>query len=65
METYDPLVPPDPAAWLALEEAERLALAEAYHVRKRIKLPSVKAHAVLHVIVENQIAEGDALPVRE
>lgn len=29
-----------------------------FHVASRIKLPDVKAHAVFHAIVENQIAEG-------
>ena len=65
METYDPLVAPDPAAWLALEEPERLALVVAYHERMGIKLSTMRAHASTHVIVENQIAEGDQLPVRE
>jgi hypothetical protein len=31
---------------------------EAYHRAKRVRLPNAKVHAVFHVIVENQIAEG-------
>jgi len=55
---YDPEVTPNPAEWLALDEQQRLELAEMHHKAARIKLPSIKAHAVFHVIVENQIAEG-------
>jgi hypothetical protein len=55
---YDPKVAPDPAEWLALDEQERIHLAEAHHRAARIKLPSIKAHAAFHAIVENQIAEG-------
>jgi len=36
---------------------------EAYHRRARIRLPNEKVHAVIHAIVENQIALGDELPV--
>jgi len=55
---YDPEVAPDPTAWLALDEQERILLAEAHHRAARIKLPNVRVHAVFHAIVENQIADG-------
>lgn len=58
MTHYDPEVQPDPSKWLALDELERIQCAEAHHRAARIKLPSVEAHAVIHAIVENQIAEG-------
>ena len=58
MTHYDPEVEPDSAKWLALDEQERLRLAESHHRAARVKLPNVKAHAAFHVIVENQIAEG-------
>ena len=58
MNNYDPEAAPDPTAWLALDEQERIHLAEAHHRRAHLKLPNVKAHAVFHAIVENQIAEG-------
>jgi hypothetical protein len=61
---YDPLEPPEPEEWLALDEAERIRLAERYHRRARIRVPSIKAHAAMHVVVENQIALGDEIPVR-
>jgi hypothetical protein len=61
---YDPLVAPDPEAWLALEEQERIDMVMDFHRRARIKLPKARVHATIHAVVENQIAEGDALPVR-
>lgn len=61
---YDPDLIPDPTGWLALDEEERIMLAEAYHRRAGIEVPNTKAHAVIHVIVENQVALGDELPVR-
>jgi hypothetical protein len=55
---YDPDWTPDPRAWLALDEHERIRLAKNYHTAARIKVPNAKAHALFHAIVENQIAEG-------
>jgi hypothetical protein len=60
---YDPLVAPDPDEWLALDEQERIDAVMDFHQRARIRLPNAKVHAVAHMIVENQIAEGDTLPV--
>jgi hypothetical protein len=64
MEHYDPLLAPDPAEWLASEEEQRIALVVNYHEGALVKLPNQRVHAAIHVIVENQIATGDALPVR-
>jgi hypothetical protein len=61
---YDPLVGPDPDDWLSLDEQERIDAVMDFHRRARIRLPNAKVHAVAHAVVENQIAEGDALPVR-
>ena len=58
MTTYDPEVAPDPTSWLALDEQERIRLADAHHRAARIRLPSVETHALFHAVVENQIAEG-------
>ncbi len=58
VQPYDPEIAPDRAAWLALDEQERLELAETYHRQTRIQLPNAKAHAIFHAIVENQIAMG-------
>jgi hypothetical protein len=62
--TYDPLVAPDPEEWRALDEEERIDMVMDFHRRARIKLPEAQVHAILHSVVENQVAEGDALPVR-
>jgi len=64
MLRYDPDQPPDPTQWLALDEQLRIGLVEAHHQQARIELPNAKAHAVFHVIVENQIAENLAPVVR-
>jgi hypothetical protein len=64
MERYDPAQAPDPAQWNALSESARLALIEDYHRRARISLPDVRVHAGAHMVVENQAALGDELPVR-
>jgi hypothetical protein len=63
MECYDPLEPPPPEEWLDTDEAERLSLVEDYHRRARIRLPNVRVHATFHVVVENQVAIGDEIPV--
>jgi Domain of unknown function (DUF1841) len=61
---YDPLEAPEPEEWLAIDEAERIQLAQDYHQRARVRLPNEKLHAVFHVVVENQIALGDEIPVQ-
>jgi hypothetical protein len=61
---YDPDNAPDPREWMGMAEAERIRLAQNHHVAARVKLPNVKAHAVLHSIVENQVAEGFGPTVR-
>lgn len=60
---YDPFMEPDPEQWLALGEQERIELVMEYHRRARIRLPREKLHAVIHAVVENQIADHE-LPVR-
>ena len=63
IECYDPLESPPPEKWLDTDEVKRLRLVEDYHRRARIRLPNVRVHASLHVIVENQVAIGDEIPV--
>jgi len=60
---YDPDIPPNPADGLALDEQERLQLAQAYHRAARVELPDLGVHAIMHIIVENQI-EGLQFVVR-
>jgi hypothetical protein len=64
MHRYDPYQAPDPKEWNALDEQERIRLVEQYHRRARIRLPNAKVHAVIHAVVESQIALGDEIPVR-
>jgi hypothetical protein len=64
MHRYDPLQAPDPKEWNELDEQERMRLVEQYHRRARIPLPNAKVHAVIHAVIESQIALGDELPVR-
>ncbi len=61
---YDPAEAPDPAAWLALDEGERMILVQDYHRRAGIELANPNLHATLHVVVENQIALDDPPAVR-
>lgn len=61
---YDPEVAPDPSRWQELDDDERIMLAEAYHRRAGIEVPDTMLHATVHVVIENQVAMGDALPVR-
>ena len=58
MNHYDPDHAPNPEQWLALDEQERVYLAEEHHRVAHIKLPNLTAHAIFHVIVENQLAEN-------
>ena len=59
---YDPLRSPGPW-WKDLGELEQIRRVETYHRRSRVRLPNVRAHAVAHVIVENQLLLGDESPV--
>ena len=61
---YDALVEPHPDDWLATDEQRRLDMIERYHRREGFEVERAGAHAALHAIIENQIAEGDQLPVR-
>ena len=65
MERYDPEMPPDPAAWLALDEDERVLLVKEFHRRSRERAPNAVLHASMHVVVENQIARGEPPPVTQ
>jgi hypothetical protein len=55
---YDPLMAPDPVAWLALDEDLRRDRVERYHRAAGIRIPNAAVHAIIHTVVENQIAQG-------
>ena len=62
MQKYNPMVNPDPHLWAALDEDERITMIMEYHEEADIDMPDDYAHAVMHVVVENQIAMGAATP---
>ena len=55
---YDPLTAPEPESWLDLDEGEQLESILRYHKRAKLRCGNVRLHALIHVIVENQLAEG-------
>ena len=63
MEEYDPDRDLAADEWLDLDEQERMLLVEDYHRRHRIRMPSVEGHAVIHTIVENQLALDEPVVV--
>ena len=65
MDSYDPDAPPQPTDWLQSDEGEQVELVSAYHRRRKIALPNLQLHAVVHVVVENQIALGEEMVVNK
>jgi len=63
MDSYDPETSPSSADWLRTDEGERIDLVSSYHRRKKIRLPNPRLHAVIHVVVENQLALGEEIVV--
>lgn len=66
MEEYNPSQAPLPDEWLELDELTRIDLVRLYHEDAGVELEegAENIHAVLHVIVENQLAM-DVRPVPE
>lgn len=65
IDSYDPLKAPDPKEWLKLEEEEQINLVYEYHKNIEQDIPNIYIHSVIHTVVENQIAMGDELPVKD
>ena len=65
MENYDPDKPIDPEEWMRLNEGERQYLVEQYHRKKRIKMPNARMHAMIYVVVENQVALGTEIQAQD
>jgi hypothetical protein len=61
MDSYDPDTPP--ADWLQTDEGERIEMVSSYHRRNKVHLPNPQLHAVIHVVVENQLALGEEVVV--
>jgi hypothetical protein len=58
---YDPASDPDPTAWLETDEAERIEAIMTFHMRIRDpnQGENPRMHALVHLIVENQLALTD------
>jgi hypothetical protein len=54
---------PHSTTWLELDETERVDAVIDYHRRANVKLENLKLHAMTHVMVENQVALGEATSV--
>ena len=54
---------PEPEWWEALDDDERISVVVEHHQEAGINLPDEYTHALLHVIVENQVAPGEETPV--
>ncbi len=54
---------PHSATWLELDETERVDAVMDYHRRAKLKLENLELHAMTHVVVENQVALGEATAV--
>lgn len=62
---YNPDLAPEPAAWHETDEDERLIAIQRFHARAGDHSPSPRMHAVMHLIVENQLAMPDQDAVRD
>lgn len=58
---YDADVGPERTSWLAAKEPMRIAAVQQHHrtLRSHPAMPNIKLHALMHVVVENQLAAGD------
>jgi hypothetical protein len=64
IDSYNPLNPPNPEEWLAIDESERLHLVEEFVWENEPGIEGEMSHVALHVMIENQIALGDETPVK-
>jgi hypothetical protein len=64
MDSYDPDTSLNPADWLETDEGDRIEMVSSYHRLKKVRLPNARLHAVIHVVVENQLALGEEVVVK-
>jgi hypothetical protein len=64
MRKYNPMVDPVPQLWQELDADERIEMVRDYHQQAGIDIPDEYMHALLHVVVENQIALGMEIPTQ-
>ncbi|MBD8527518.1 DUF1841 family protein [Pseudomarimonas arenosa] len=58
-DVYNPSIAPVADTWLALPEMDRINLVEAFHQLSGDFGESLRLHASMHVVVENQLALGE------
>lgn len=58
MIKYDTSNKMDKDIWLSVDDNERIESVIQYHKKNKIKLPNIQLHSLVHVIIENQLAEG-------
>jgi hypothetical protein len=58
VDGYDPDRAPDPAEWLSADEDDRITLVQRWHRKSGARVPEPRLHALLHVVVESQAADG-------
>ena len=63
MDSYDPDTSLNGTDWLETDEGERIEVVSSYHRRKKTRLPNAQLHSVIHVVVENQLALGEAIVI--
>jgi len=63
MHKYDPMLEPNTEQWEALDPDQCINMVMDYHQEAGIELPDEYTHALLHVVIENQIALGEETPV--
>lgn len=59
MHRYDPEIAPDPEAWLALDDATRISLVQAFHASHGGYGESLLSHSAMHAAAETQLAMSE------
>ena len=55
---YDPIEGPAADAWLEADESERIDAVRHYHEGAGVSAGSLRGHAIVHSMVETQLARG-------
>jgi hypothetical protein len=63
MHQYDPNDDLPVSDWTALDEDEQVMAVRQYHEEAGIDVPNLDLHAILHTIIENQVALEGETPV--
>ncbi len=59
MDSYNADEKPSARMWLNLDEFESLSIVEQYHQQIGDTAPNEMLHAMMHVVIENQLAADD------